>query len=106
MDFSDEDEGGDGKSSTNTLQPIGASLSIDDTTERVHRALNTIENSIRNFDIASASISFSGDSTESDSIELHATFSAYYSSPVNIETQSKKICADNGSTECTGKKAK
>ncbi len=88
-----------------TLKPIGASLSIDDTTARVHKALDTIENSIRNYDIVSASISFSGDSTESDSIELHSTFRAYYSSTVNIEKKSKKICADDSSDKCTGKKS-
>lgn len=88
-----------------TLNPIGASLSIDDTTSRVHHALDTIENSIRNYDIASASITFSGDSTDSDSIELHSTFRAYYSSTVNIEKQSKKICADEKSEKCTGRKS-
>ena len=88
-----------------TLNPIGASLSIDDTTARVHHALDTIENSIRNYDIASASITFSGDSTDSDSIELHSTFRAYYSSTVNIEKQSKKICADEKSEKCTGRKS-
>lgn len=88
-----------------TLQPIGASLSIDDTTARVHQALDTIENSIRNYDIASASITFSGDSTDSDSIELHSTFRAYYSNTVNIERQSKKVCADETSEKCTGKKS-
>ena len=104
-DSSDEEnEEGEEGGVAGTLQPIGASLSIDDTTERVHRALDTIESSIRNFDITSASITFSGDSAESDSIQLNATFAAYYSDPVNIEKQSKKICADNGSTKCTGKK--
>ncbi len=86
-----------------TLSAIGASLSIDDTTARVHHALDTIENSIRNYDIASASITFSGDSTNSDSIELHSTFRAYYSSTVNIEKQSKKVCADDKSDKCTGR---
>jgi len=88
-----------------TLKPIGASLSIDDTTYRVHKALDTIENSIRNYDIASASITFSGDSRDSESIELHTTFRAYYSSTAGIEKQSKKVCADDSSDKCTGKKS-
>ena len=94
-----------GKEVKTTLKPIGASLSLDDTATRVHKALDTIENSIRNYDIASASITFSGDSTESDNIELHSTFRAYYSDTVNIEKQSKKICADDTSSKCTGKKS-
>lgn len=94
-----------GTAVTTTLKPIGASLSIDDTTERVRRALDTIENSIRNYDIASASITFSGDSTTAESIELHSTFRAYYSDAVSIEKQSKKVCADNTSEKCTGKKS-
>ena len=105
----DNDEGfsfhnEDGNEITTTLKPIGASLSLDDTATRIHKALDTIENSIRNYDISSASITFSGDSTDSDNIELHSTFRAYYSDAVNIEKQSKKICADDTSSKCTGKK--
>lgn len=95
-----------GEEVQNTLMPIGAAVSIDDTTERVHRALDTIENSIRNYDIAAATISFSGDSTSSDSIELNASFRAYYSNPIGISKQTKKICADETSEKCTGRKAK
>ena len=86
-----------------SLQSIGASLLLNDTTARVHKALDTIEKSIRNYDIASASISFSGDSTDSDTIELSATFRAYYSNSVNIEKKTKTVCADKKSTKCTGK---
>ena len=100
--FSFHDE--DGNEITTTLKPIGASLSLDDTATRIHKALDTIENSIHNYDISSASITFSGDSTDSDNIELHSTFRAYYSDAVNIEKQSKKICADDTSSKCTGKK--
>ncbi|MCQ2570944.1 MAG: hypothetical protein MJ154_01705 [Candidatus Saccharibacteria bacterium] len=91
---------------TTSLKPIGASLSLDDTSNKVRSALDTIENSIRNYDIASASISFSGDSTTSETIEFHATFRAYYSDTINIEKKSKKVCADQTSEKCTGRKAK
>jgi hypothetical protein len=90
-------------STGSSLQSIGASLSLNDTAARVHKALDTIEKSIRNYDIASASISFSGDSTDSDTIELSATFRAYYSNSVNIEKKTKTVCADKKSTKCTGK---
>jgi len=103
-DVSISNESGDEAQST--LMPIGAAVSLDDTTERVHRALDTIENSIRNYDITSATISFSGDSTSADSIELSATFRAYYSNPIGISKQTKKICADETSEKCTGRKAK
>ena len=89
-----------------TLHPIGAGVAIDDTTERVHRALDTIENSIRNYDIASATISFSGDSTTSESIELNASFRAYYANPVSIEKQTKKVCASEESEKCSGRRKK
>lgn len=89
-----------------SLKSVGATLSLDDTSGKVRNALDTIENSIRNYDIASASISFSGDSTTSETIEFHATFRAYYSDTVNIEKKSKKVCADNTSEKCTGRKAK
>lgn len=89
-----------------SLRSVGATLSLDDTSGKVRNALDTIENSIRNYDIASASISFSGDSTTSETIEFHATFRAYYSDTVNIEKKSKKVCADNTSEKCTGRKAK
>lgn len=95
----------DGRTVTTTLQPIGAALSLDDTAEKIHRALDTIENSIRNYDISSASITFSGDSTSAEEIELRATFRAYYSNPVSIQKQTKKICADEKSEKCTGKKS-
>lgn len=102
-EFSLRDE--EGNEIATTLKTIGASLSLEDTTTRIHKALDTIENSIRNYDIASASITFSGDSTDAESIELHTTFRAYYSNAVNIEKQSKKVCADDTSDKCTGKKS-
>lgn len=96
----------EGKEVATTLKSVGASLSLEDTAARIHKALDTIEKSIRNYDIASASIAFSsGDSTDAESIELHTTFRAYYSDAVNIEKQSKKVCADDTSDKCTGKKS-
>ena len=96
----------EGKEVATSLKTVGASLSLEDTAARIHKALDTIEKSIRNYDIASASIAFSsGDSTDAESIELHTTFRAYYSDAVNIEKQSKKVCADDTSDKCTGKKS-
>jgi hypothetical protein len=89
----------------NSLNVVGASVSLDDSATRIHKALDTIENSIRNYDIVSATISFSGDSVSADEIELNSTFRAYYSNAVNIESKTKKVCADDTSDKCTGKKS-
>jgi hypothetical protein len=93
-----------------TMTGIGVSLSLNDEATKIKGALNTIENSIRNYDIASANIKWSGDGYDDDGvyhpskIEMSASFNAYYSNPVSIMKQSKKICADDTSEKCTGRK--
>lgn len=93
-------------SSDSTLQPIGVSVAIEDESNKVRRALDTIERSVRNFDIMSASIEFSGGIEDDDGeyipekISLSAIFRAYYSKEVSIEKKSKKICADDASEGC------
>ncbi len=102
----------DGQSSGATLQPTGAAVSINDGSAKVHKALDTIESSIRNFDIASATISWAGGTMSErntyipETIELNATYRAYYSDSVRIEKKSKKICADDTSDKCTGRRRK
>lgn len=103
----------DGKSNSSTsLKPTGAAVSINDGSAKVHKALDTIENSIRNFDIASATISWAGGTMSErntyipETIELNATYRAYYSDAVKIEKKSKKICADDTSDKCTGRRKK
>ena len=97
----DEDAAND-----STLQPIGVSVSIEDDSNKVRRALDTIERSVRNFDIMSAAIEFSGGVEDDDGeyvpekISLSAIFRAYYSNEVLIEKKSKKICADDTSDGC------
>lgn len=101
-----------GSVNTSSLQPTGAAISINDGSAKVHKALDTIEKSIRNFDIASATISWSGGTMSErntyipETIELNATYRAYYSNSVTIEKQSKKICADDTSDKCTGRRKK
>jgi hypothetical protein len=102
----------DGQPATSTLSPIGAAVSINDGSGKVRKALATIESSIRNFDIASATISWSGGTMSErntyipETIELNATYRAYYSNAVKIEKKSKKICADDKSDKCTGRRRK
>lgn len=95
-----------------TMSAMGAAVSIEDDADKVKGALDTIENSIRNYDIAAASIEWSGDNYDDDGvyhpqrISLSASFNAYYSNSVSIEKQKKKVCASKESAKCTGKKKK
>ena len=95
-----------------TMSTMGAAVSIEDDADKVKGALDTIENSIRNYDIAAASIEWSGDNYDDDGvyhpqrISLSASFNAYYSNSVSIEKQKKKVCASKESAKCTGKKKK
>jgi hypothetical protein len=92
------------------LNGIGISTTIKGQTENVYNILDTIEKSVRNYDIVSASITFTGGgkddsgNTVESGIELNGVFRGYYSTPVNIEMKSKKLCADNKSEKCTGRK--
>ena len=100
----------DGEVSESNMKAIGATISINDTTSKIYRALDEIERSIRNYDVASATISWSKASvdeetgeTKPETIELQATYRSYYSPAVSIEKKTKKVCADNKSDKCTGK---
>ena len=100
----------DGNAKTSSLKPTGAAISLNDDSAKIHKALDTIENSIRNYDIASATISWAGGTTNErnvyipESIELNATYRAYYSDAMKIEKKSKKICADDTNDKCTGRR--
>ena len=75
------------------------SISLRDDATRVRDAMDTIESSIRNYDITSATITWSG-----DLIELKATYTSYYSGTADIQKSTKIICADDENDKC--KKAK
>lgn len=85
------------------IHPISVSISLSDSASRVNSALSVIESSIRNFDIASASLAWN---SEDDAVELHASYNAYYSSPVEITTNKRKICSDDKNEVCIKEKAK
>jgi len=95
-----------------TVSPIGASFSLSDDASNVRKSLDIVERSIRNFDIVSANISWvdtydeKGNSTGKQRIELVGLYRAYYANGVKIEKKSKKICADDTSDKCTGRKKK
>ncbi len=98
----DEDEELDEDEENLSLQVIGSSIVIDDTVGNIRNALDTIEQSIRNYDILSASMSFSGDSRNSDTITLSATFGSYYSNAKSLIKKTKVVCADKSSSKCKG----
>lgn len=94
------------------LNAIGLSVTIEGETNNVQHILDTIERSVRNYDISSANVSFvsigtdeNGNSTGSG-LQLGAIYRAYYSEPTDLSLSSKKICADKNSEKCTGRKKK
>ncbi len=89
-----------------SLKSLDASIMLSDSSGKIYRALDVVERSIRNFDITSATISFSDDDRNSGSIDLNATYKAYYADARKINTSSKKICADKNSKKCSGKSKK
>ena len=66
--------------------------------------MDSIESSIRNFDITSVTLGMSMDADNKQVIELSATYDSYYSDPVQIVKERKVICADDTTTACSKKK--
>ncbi|MBR3164241.1 hypothetical protein IKF15_02980 [Candidatus Saccharibacteria bacterium] len=100
-DFS-EDEGEGGGSSSSATHVTGVGISLTDKADRIALALTAIEHSIRNFDVESFSLSWSGESMGTDEIEYTGTYKAYYSDRVALDFKSKQVCADKTSEKCSG----
>lgn len=86
---------------TSTIHGVGVAVSLNDSASRVRSALDTIETSVRNYDIKTASLVWSGEG-DSRKIELSATFSAYYADSVTVSKKKLKVCADYTNKKCTG----
>ena len=105
-DYDDEEEGSVVKKSS--LVPVGITFVVSDSTNTIHAALDSIERSVRNYDIASATITFKDASVDEEGtstgpkIELTATYRAYYSKASKFEEKIKKVCADKTSEKCNG----
>lgn len=84
----------------NTVHGMGASIVIKDDANTVRSALNTIEKSIRNYDMRTASIIWSNQEGGGKNIELSATFGAYYSDRVEMQKEEMVICADSKNAKC------
>ncbi len=85
------------------LKSLSTNISIKDKPTKINKAIMAIESSIRNFDITSATISWSdydrGAKNDSD-IEFVAVYRSYYSDEVKIDSKEKIICADERSEKC------
>lgn len=92
---------------TDTFHSIGVALSARDEAWKIRSALETIESSIRNFDLQTASIRFGNISYEDGAvtvpgIEFSGVYSTYYSDRVNVETHTETLCADPNNEKCPG----
>lgn len=83
------------------LGGVSTTIRLNDEASKVNNALTTIEDSIRNYDIKNATISWSD-----NNIELRAVFTGYYSSSASVETKTKIICADDDNDVCMKAKSK
>ena len=69
------------------LYAMAVSLSIESDTSTVHKLLNNIEHSIRNFNIGRATIEWSGN----NAIDFKGTATAYYMTPSALTVTDKNI---------------
>ena len=95
-----------GDESQATFHTIGAGITLQGDPAAVRHGIETIEQSIRNYDITSAFIEWSdnvsADGSKSARIDFSASYNAYYSDPVNIRTYKKTVCADAENEKCPG----
>ena len=74
---------------------INASGSLD----KMKNFLSTIDKSVRNFDLRSATFEI----TEGNNLQFSGEYYAYYTTPVNLQVLERTICADEDSDECVAK---
>ena len=80
-----------------SLNTIDMAVSFDDSDEgRIFRSLESIEKSIRNFDIKSVAITF----RDGQGLELGTTYATYYSGDSSLQYIKRTICADKDNEKC------
>jgi len=95
--------GGDAASEvTSSVHVDSVSINLEDSADAIHGALAEIENSVRNFDISSANMTWTGKTVASGQLQFSATYSAYYSDPVVATMHTRNVCAKNSSNKCAG----
>ena len=94
---------------SDTFHTIGVGLTLQDYSSKVRNALDTIESSVRNYDLQSAMIRFGEEKDENDetqpgkaTIEFSGTYATYYSDKVNVELHTETLCADPKNESCPG----
>jgi hypothetical protein len=71
---------------------INASGSLD----KMKSFLSTIDKSVRNFDLRSATFEI----TDGNNLQFNGEYYAYYTNPVNLQIMKRTVCADTESDEC------
>ena len=96
--------GGNGATDSATgLTTVPIALAIQNTGSTTRAVLDTIERSIRNIDVRTATISWhSSEGQNNDVIELRGTAVAYYSTPIEAARKTQIIYADED--QAKGKK--
>ena len=94
---SEEENAEDDEGSESSIAVIGSSVTVEDNSENVLNMLATIEKSIRNYDLISASLEY-----DDDSYNLNGTFVSYYLPTTKLTKLTKKVCADETNEKCTG----
>lgn len=96
--------GGSSSDASIGMGTIPVSLSIGNSSVITRAVLDTIERSIRNYDILNATIAWRSSSTdgEADMIELRGSAVAYYSDSVSAELKTKTIYADDSKRSTVG----
>lgn len=80
-----------------TLNTIDVAVNFDDSDEgRIFKSLESIEKSIRNFDIKSVAITF----RDGQGLELGTTYATYYSGDSSLQYIKRTICADKDNEKC------
>ena len=80
-----------------TVQPVGtleASVNLEDGSAQIYSFMETIDRTVRNFDLQSATLELG------DSMTFSGSYYTYYTNPVTLEVKKRTICADKTSDAC------
>ena len=83
-----------------TVQPVStleASVNLEDGSAQIYSFMETVDRSIRNFDLQSATLELG------DSMKFTGSYYTYYTNPVTLEVKKRVICADKSSEACKKK---
>jgi len=90
----------DDASSAGLIEPYSSfDLSVDMSSDltMLKTYLSTVDKSIRNFDLRSATLSLD---TKSNGVSFKGTYSGYYTNPVSLQIMERLVCADKKNEKC------